>query len=234
MKRLLVGAACGFGLGLCTSALAQSTPAVVVELYTSQGCSSCPPADGNFAELVDEPGVIPLALHVDYWDYIGWVDTFAQPRFTERQKAYARAEGHKTIYTPQFIVGGLGRVVGNVPSEVAVHVANHKSVGSPVKLWLENQGEMIVIHAEADPPLGRAVRVQLVRFNPEETITIERGENAGETVTYHNIVTSWTPMAEWDGKSPLRLEAAVPGPDGVVVIVQNDGMGQIVAASVLD
>ena len=234
MMRQIVSAVCGLGFAICGPALAQSTEVVVVELYTSQGCSSCPPADANFAALAGQPGVIPLALHVDYWDYIGWADTFAQAEFTDRQKAYARAEGHKTIYTPQFIIGGMGRVVGNEPAEVADHVAKHKSVGSPVKLRLEKQGDAIVIFAEADPPLGRPVRVQLVRFNPSETVAIDRGENAGRSVTYRNIVTAWMPLSDWDGKAPLRLEAAVPGSDGVVVIVQSEGMGQILQAAVLD
>ena len=234
MKRQIVSAACGLLLCLSGPLLAQSRPVVVVELYTSQGCSSCPPADANFADLTRDPAVMPLALHVDYWDYIGWADSFANPKFTERQKAYAHAEGSKTIYTPQFIVGGLGRVVGNEPGEVAAHIRKHLSVGSPVQLRLERSGDQIVIFAQADPPLGRPVRVQLVRFTPSATVAIERGENAGKTVTYRNIVTAWTSLGTWDGQGEMTLRAAIVGTDRVVVIVQNEGPGQILAAAVLD
>ena len=114
MMRQIVSAACGLWFCLGAAALAQAEDGVVVEFYTSQGCSSCPPADDFFAELAHQPGVIALALHVDYWDYIGWQDSFASPRFTDRQRAYARAGGSTTIYTPQMIVNGSAQVIGSV------------------------------------------------------------------------------------------------------------------------
>ncbi len=97
----------------------------MVELFTSQGCSSCPPADAYLAHLATEPDVIALALHVDYWDYIGWTDKFGSPPFTERQKAYARAEGHRTIYTPQMIVNGTERIAGTNPAQVESDIRHH-------------------------------------------------------------------------------------------------------------
>ncbi|WP_096786402.1 thioredoxin family protein [Rhodobacter sp. CZR27] len=231
--RLTLGAACALMLGLAGNAQAQSHPGVVVELYTSQGCSSCPPADEFLAALAADPRVIPLALHVDYWDYIGWKDQFADPRYTERQKAYARAVGSRTIYTPQMIVGGVDRVEGHAPEEVAALILKHLQAAERVGLWLEREGDVLRIQAEADPPLDAAVRVQLVRYRPEETVDIEHGENAGRTVTYRNIVTSWQVLGEWGGQAPLSLEAPAAGDEPVAVILQHDGPGPILAAASL-
>jgi len=213
---------------------AQTDPAVVVELYTSQGCSSCPPADAHLAELTANPALIPLALHVDYWDYIGWADSFANPKFTERQKAYARAEGSTTIYTPQLIVGGVDRIVGFAPAEVAAQIRQHSGVISPVTLWLSRQGGDVLIRAEAVPALAAPVRVQLVRYLPSSDVRIERGENAGQTITYHNIVTSWTRVGEWAGDEALELRVPAAGNQPIVVILQAEGPGQIVAAGRID
>lgn len=231
--RWTFGAACALSVGLAGTAPAQSQSAVVVELYTSQGCSSCPPADEFLAALAADPRVIPLALHVDYWDYIGWKDRFADPRFTARQKAYARAIGSRTIYTPQMIVGGTDRVEGHAPEEVAALILKHLQSAERVGLWLERDGDLLRIHAEADPPLDAAVRVQLVRYRPEETVDIEHGENAGRTVTYRNIVTSWESLGDWGGQAPLAIETHAGGPEPVAVILQHDGPGAILAAASL-
>ncbi len=206
---------------------------VVVELYTSQGCSSCPPADAFMEELSKRDDVLALALHVDYWDYIGWADVFASPAHTERQKSYARAARAKTIYTPQMIVAGRERIEGFRPMQVADLIQDYGLRPSAVEITLERAGEMVRIAARAEPPLKNAVLVQLVRYLPEETVRIERGENAGRTVTYHNIVTSWETVAEWSGRAELTLEARAEGGQPVAVILQNPGPGPIVAAAAL-
>lgn len=231
MMRPIATAACGLWMAYAGPVLAQTQPAVVVELYTSQGCSSCPPADDFFAGLADDPGVIPLALHVDYWDYIGWADKFANPKFTERQKAYARAEGSKTIYTPQFIVGGTDRVVGNAPAEVAARIVDAVHRGGSVSLWLERQGDMVVIRAVADEPLTGEMNVQLVRYRPNATVEIDSGENAGRKMTYHNIVTAWSSLGGWDGSADFVTKAPAEGDQPIVVIVQHSGPGSIIAAA---
>jgi hypothetical protein len=231
MMRPIVKAACGLWLVLASPLAAQTSPAVVVELYTSQGCSSCPPADAFLAKLADDPAVIPLALHVDYWDYIGWADSFANPKFTERQKAYAHAEGSKTIYTPQFIIGGKDRVVGHSPGEVAAKIIEVMQKGGSVQLWLERQGDFVSIRAAAVKPLARNMRIQLVRYEPSSEVDIKRGENAGHKITYHNIVTSWTSVGNWDGHNDFVIKASAPGDQPIVVIVQNEGPGPIVAAA---
>lgn len=222
------------GMMLCaTTALAESEQGVVVELYTSQGCSSCPPADELMAKLAQTPGVIGLALHVDYWDYIGWTDTFGQASFTERQKAYAHAAREKMIYTPQMIVAGAARVAGNQPREVAAALAAVKP--SPVTLSLIRQGSDLVINASTAQALATPVIVQLVHYTDHAEVAIERGENSGLKVAYNNIVTSWQKVGDWSGVEPLQLVTAA-GEGPVVVILQarapdGDGPAQIVAAA---
>ena len=204
---------------------------VVVELYTSQGCSSCPPADEFMGELAQAEHVIALSLHVDYWDYIGWEDNFASPAFTERQKAYARAAGSRMIYTPQMVIGGVERVEGNEPDAVVRSIGKHLAMARPVRLELRREGERVVIRAEAEPPLTQGATVQLVRYSPVETVEITRGEHAGSVITYHNVVTLWQKIGEWSGTEPLDLVADAPGDEPVVVIVQEPGPAAILAAA---
>lgn len=244
MKQELVSVGCGLWLCAAQAVLAQESPApqaapdltsgpVVVELYTSQGCSSCPPADALLAELAEEPGVIPLALHVDYWDYIGWSDDFANPGFTKRQKAYARAAGERMIYTPQMIVGGVERVVGHEPEAVALAIARAANTPSPVRLNVTRAGGQVLIRAEANPPLDAPAMVQLVGYRPGATVEIEHGENQGLSVEYRNIVTSWERLGDWSGQSPLEIAAPLGEGPGVV-IVQRQGPAEILAAARID
>ena len=167
MNRQIVSAACGLWLGLSGAALAQGTEAVVVvELYTSQGCSSCPPADAYLARLADQPGVMPLALHVDYWDYIGWADSFAQPKFTDRQRAYAAASGSRTIYTPQMVVNGVDLAVGSDEVTVNGQIRRHLDAVATVALQVTRTGKTLAISAQALAAVPGPLRVQLVRYAP--------------------------------------------------------------------
>lgn len=183
------------------------------------------------AHLANDPNVIALALHVDYWDYIGWKDTFANPQFTKRQKAYARAIGSRTIYTPQMIVGGRDRVEGNDPMEVSDKIRRHMTVPSPIDLTLTRKGAQVMIAARANGAVPGLMRVQLVRYKEREDVKIGRGENAGRDVAYHNIVTSWQPIADWDGRAPLEMLADAPGDQPVVVVIQNDGPAEVLAVA---
>lgn len=230
--RHIVSAICG--LWLATSGAVQAEPVVVVELYTSQGCSSCPPADEFLAVLAMDPRILPLALHVDYWDYIGWADSFAKPQFTDRQRAYAKVAGSHTIYTPQLIVSGQDRIEGFAPEETAERLREHLEAAVSVQLTVTRDGDKLVIRALADPPLGEPVRVQLVRYQPEETVTIERGENAGKTITYTNVVTSWQRLDDWDGTTALEVTAPYEGDQPGAVIIQTEGPALILAASRVD
>jgi hypothetical protein len=232
--RHIIGVASGLWLCLAGGVMAQSQPVVVVELYTSQGCSSCPPADDFLAALAMDPSIMPLALHVDYWDYIGWADKFASPRFTERQKDYAYQAGSRSIYTPQMIVGGLDRVEGYKRDETGDLIRKHLEAAQDIGLSVARDGDVVTIRANASTKLGGDTNVQLVRYTPSEMVDIQRGENAGRTITYHNIVRSWEKVGTWSGAEPLDLQANVTGNDPLVVIIQQDGPAYIVAAARLD
>ncbi len=210
----------------------QAQPApVVVELFTSQGCSSCPPADELLAELADRDDVIALALHVDYWDYIGWKDIFGKRAFTARQKGYANAAGQRTIYTPQMIVGGTDHVVGFKPMKLAELIETHADQAGTLRVEARREGGMLIIRTEGRPAAPVDAVVQLVRYIPHKTVEIERGENAGKTITYHNIVTDWTMLGPWNPDQPLQMEVALEGELPAVVILQQRGPGAILAAA---
>ena len=229
LKRLAVATglavACGSG-----PALSEDNP-VVVELYTSQGCSSCPPADELMHELAGREDVIALALHVDYWDYIGWKDAFADPAHTARQRDYARAHGRRSVYTPQMIVNGQDSIVGARAIELAEAIMAHAKTDSGITLALRRTGERLRISAQPGPARVAAVSVTVVRYHPRREVDILRGENAGRHAVYSNVVEEWRVVGEWSGAGPLDLEAAVPGTLPVVVLLQESGYGPIVAAA---
>lgn len=233
--RHLAGLAVFLTLSAGTAARADDTVhPVVVELFTSQGCSSCPPADAMLNELAGRADVIPLALHVDYWDYLGWTDEFADPAFTKRQKAYARVAGARSIYTPQMVVDGSEHLVGVRPMELADLIRAHGAKPSPVELTLTREGDgQVRINAVATGAFPDAAVVQLVRYRPSATVTIAQGENAGRTITYSNIVESWAPLGDWDGTADYQAVADLPGDAAAAVIVQEVGPGEILAAETL-
>jgi len=220
----------GPGTGPGTAA-ATAPATVVVELYTSQGCSSCPPADELLRELSRKDGVIALALHVDYWDYIGWKDSFARPEHGERQRAYARASGGNMVYTPQIVVEGNARVAGAKAMSVLNAIEAQRAASPKVALSVERSEGALVVEARALSQIASDLVVQLVRYQPEGSVEILRGENAGRSWTYTNIVTAWDVVAEWDGTAPLALHLDAPGDAPAVVIVQETGHGPILAAA---
>jgi hypothetical protein len=234
LARLLVLAALGvMVLALPARAQLSAENPVVVELYTAQGCAACPPADALLDELADREGVIALALHVDYWDYIGWADPHARPEFTERQKQYARAAGARSIYTPQMIIQGLDRVPGTRAAEVIARVLDAARRPAPVLLRITRENGTIRVVLHADPPLGRAAGVHLVRYMPEASVLIAAGENAGREARGRNVVTHWEHLSDWSGEAPLALDLDLSGPDPAVLIVQEEGPGPILAAAPL-
>ncbi len=219
-------------LGIFASQVAASDNPVVVELYTSQGCSSCPPADAYLKDvLASREDVIALALHVDYWDYIGWKDEFANPDYTKRQQGYARAAGTRTIYTPQMIIGGQDHVIGAKPGKVSGLIDKHKSQETPVSIATSMKNGTLTINLNCEIAMDEHLTVQLVRYTPEEVVDIQRGENAGREIAYANIVTDWNTVAEWDTSKPLKMMMPVQGDDRTVVIVQRMKNGPIIAAS---
>jgi hypothetical protein len=201
-------------------------PKAVVELFTSQGCSSCPKADAKFAELQGRQDVIALAWHVDYWDDIGWPDTFGAAENSDRQRAYAESWGSSRIFTPQMIVNGLKGVVGSRDNDVEGALAEAR-LELPVKLELK--GDMLKVSVAAKPGSGSAM-VWLVTYKDHAAVLIERGENAGKTIDYTQIVTGKQMLGAWEGaegttlKLPLS-ELSANGSNGAVILVQSDKDG---------
>ncbi|MEL6205360.1 MAG: DUF1223 domain-containing protein [Pseudomonadota bacterium] len=229
-KRFLMVGSLWLGAGGFAPLAADDHGPVVVELFTSQGCSSCPPADALLHDLALRDDVLPLALHVDYWDYIGWKDVFARPEHTVRQKAYARAAGERMIYTPQIIIAGLDHIVGAKAMAVMNAIDARAALATSVGVELHRNGSTLVVSV-LPPAQQEPLTVQLVRYRPKATVDILRGENAGRTISYSNIVTAWDDVAEWDGAEPLTMEVAVDGEDPIVVLVQRPGHGAILGAA---
>ncbi len=214
---------------LITPALAQDRP-VVVELFTSQGCSSCPPADAYLHKLAAREDVTALALHVDYWDYIGWKDSFGSPAWSQRQRSYASGAGRSMVYTPQMIINGSDHVVGNRPKDVEDLIDRHSRTPLPVVVLANRSGNRVTVTASAEQALKGPFVVQLVRYTPKQTVDIKRGENAGRTLSYANVVSEIAPLKTWNGRTPLSIEAAMTGDLPGVILIQKKGHGAVVAA----
>jgi hypothetical protein len=233
----LVGFGLVAGLAVGPAAAVDGVPGtpVVVEFYTSQGCSSCPPADELFAEIAGIPGVIALALHVDYWDYLGWEDVFGRAAHTARQKAYAKAHRERTIYTPQMIVEGEDLLIGHDEESLRARIAAHAAQPAAVSVALDRIGAMLRIVVEpASGPVGPA-EVQFVEYLPSRTVTVEGGENAGYRHDFVNIVTRWATIGRWDGQETVEIDHEIDAEagDGVAVIVQSPRHGPILGAAAL-
>jgi hypothetical protein len=213
----------------------RSEARVVVELFTSQGCASCPPADALLTELDGRDDVVALAYHVDYWDYIGWEDTFGSPAFSERQRAYAAGWGNSRIYTPQMVINGGSHVVGSKAREVRSAISS-AALGVPVVLTRVE--DRIEIRIPPQPGVGDAM-IWLVSFIDNAEVTIERGENAGQQILYSQVVTQRQGVGLWDAEAGavirMPLSEALPaGTTGVAVLLQpeRDGVpGPIMGAA---
>ncbi|MCZ0810661.1 MAG: DUF1223 domain-containing protein [Pseudomonadota bacterium] len=220
-------------ISAAVTAQADENRRVVVELFTSQGCSSCPPADALLRELSERDDVVALALHVDYWDYIGWKDSFASPDFTARQKAYAYASGKRMVYTPQMVIGGQHQVIGTKEMKVADLIATHRAQPPEVVLAVTRKDGQLRISAQAPRPVEGPLIVQVVRYMPDATVEVRRGENAGLRLPYSNIVTDWDVEGKWDTAAPLAMELPIEGENPVVVLLQHAGHGPIAAVAEL-
>lgn len=225
--RILILAALVWGMAMPLSA--QTRP-VVVELYTSQGCSSCPPADELMGMLTERADVIALSLHVDYWDYLGWKDELGSPLNTKRQRAYARALGERTIYTPQMIVQGQASIVGTHERDLERQIRAFRDAPLLVNLSADRDAGEVSVSLSATDAAAPASVIYCVEYSPLETINIERGENAGKRIDYSNVVKMWKKIGEWNGRDPMTINAKLVGGMPVVVIVQAKGNGPILAA----
>jgi hypothetical protein len=202
---------------------------VVIELFQSQGCSSCPPAAANVAALSGRPDVLALSFQVTYWDQLGWKDTFAQPAYTARQWDYARALRHDEVFTPQVVVNGRADGVGVDPNELRglLARADRGQAGPAVTL----AGGAVQVAAGAAP--SKAADVWLVRYDPRTLlIPIQRGENGGKTLPHRNVVRQLTRLGAWSGQAVrFALPPAADPAFKTAVLVQSAGAGPILAAA---
>lgn len=202
---------------------------VVVELFTSQGCSSCPPADSLLTELATRPDILALAFHVTYWNGLGWRDPFSLEVATQRQRAYQRLLNNETVYTPQMVVDGRIDVVGSDRTRVysALRQSDTRTT-VPVSLTQGPGGLMIVVGAGTG---AQNAAVWLVGYDSAHSTTVPRGENAGRRLSEANIVRSFITLGQWQGV-PLTLTSPALTTDRVAVILQSLD-GTILGAAVL-
>ena len=233
-------------LGVCAAmAIARpafADPRAVVELFTSQGCSSCPAADKLLGELARDPNLIALSLPIDYWDYLGWKDTLADARFTARQKAYSRARGDRDVYTPQVIVNGSAHVVGSDRARIEGAIdATKKSEGVmsvPVSMSVSGKQINVSIAGSNKGTAARRGEVWICSVSKAVPISIGRGENRGREITYHNVVRNLLKVGDWNGSAgnwtvPLE-NISRDGVDAAVVYVQDgsrDNPGPMLGAA---
>lgn len=202
-------------------------PRAVVELFTSQGCSSCPPADALLVDLSRQPDIVALSFPVNYWDYLGWKDTLAHEAFTARQKAYAHGRSDRQVFTPQMIVNGRKSCIGSDRAQVekAIQVTSEGRAALPVNVDVtEKNGVVTIAIGETPQTTLRAAEVWVLPVLRTQSVPIGRGENKGKTVTYANVVRGLTKLGEWRGGSArfeVPVETARHGGDGYVVLLQS-------------
>ena len=212
---------------------AETKPLTVVELFTSQGCSSCPPADRYLGELAKRPDILALSEHVDYWDYIGWKDVFASPEITARQRVYARKMGLRYVYTPQMVVQGRSHATGSDRDTIERLIREAAALPrQPVEVETGTDGVTIVV---PEGETRERVTVWLAAFDDRHDVEVRRGENAGRTLSYHNVVREMRRLGEWDGKAvrfPVdATEMQTEGYDGCAVLLQGAESGRILGAA---
>lgn len=233
MRNTFIPAITALTLIFVSAAAVASDRLTVVELYTSQGCHSCPPADTYLGELAKRDDIVALSFHVDYWDYIGWKDVYALPTNTPRQRAYAKHLGMRYVYTPQMVIQGMAHVTGSDRRSVRGLIDDLEGVKRlDVTLTSDSSGLQI------DIPGGtfeEEARVIAVAYDAHHQTDIRRGENAGKKLNYYNVVRDWVDVATWNGQpisvSVARNELSMGDRDGAAVLVQSTVNGRILGAA---
>jgi hypothetical protein len=220
-------------LGVCAIVAiirpAHADPRAVVELFTSQGCSSCPPADRIIGELAKDPSIIALSMPIDYWDYLGWKDTLADSRFSARQKAYSQMRGDREVYTPQVVVNGSAQVIGSDRASIERAMGDTEKLKGvmsvPVSMTLAEKQINISVAASGKGPAVAHGEVWICSISKAVPISIGRGENSGRQITYYNVVRNLLKVGDWNGSPgswtvPLE-NVSREGVDAAVVYVQD-------------
>jgi hypothetical protein len=221
---------------------ATAEPRAVVELFTSQGCSSCPPADKVIGELAKDPSVIALSMPIDYWDYLGWKDTLADSRFSARQKAYSLMRGDRDVYTPQVVVNGSAHVVGSdragIEQAIGITRKTEGVMSLPVSMQLTGDQITVSVAASSKGPAATHGEIWICSISKAVPISIARGENSGRDLTYYNVVRNVLKVGDWNGSAgswtvPLE-NISREGIDAAAVFVQDGSRekpGQMLGAA---
>ena len=222
----------GLAVILSAGAALAARPPVVVELFTAQGCSSCGPANASVAAMAAREDVLPLTFSVDYWDYLGWKDTFAQKAFTDRQRAYAKKLGVREVYTPQVVIDGRVQASGVRPAQVeALLQTQARALRFPPDM--EWRGDNRAAVGSGRPPVGGA-EVWLVRFDPrDQDVAVRRGDNRGQTIAHRNVVRQLVRLGAWAGR-PRIYRLPPPPEEGLTsaVLVRGAAGGAMIGVLV--
>ncbi len=203
---------------------------ILVELYTSQGCSSCPPADKFLGELVYESDdVIPLSFHVDYWNYIGWKDPFSAPDKSKRQRKYAQSLGLKTIYTPQIVIDGRLETVGSNRSQVLrlIEKAKNNFINIPINVEASGNNSIQINIAESKSIKPTSGDIILITYNSKHSTNVGRGENRGKRIVNYNIVQDIKYVGVWEGEKMILQTTLPQGTTDMVLLLQEKSQGRI-------
>jgi hypothetical protein len=228
VRRCLAYAVVLASSSLAAYSLASAEPRAVIELFTSQGCSSCPAADKLLGELAADPSLVAVSVPIDLWDYLGWKDTLADPRNTARQRGYAHARGDGQVYTPQVVVNGSLHVLGSDKAAIEHAIKqsrqNSATLALPVTLGFAD-GRVSVSAPDGTPPPRGIAEVWLCGLAKAVTVVIGRGENKGRTITYHNVLRRWVKLGDWNGKAnswsaPMQTLKG-DGIDEAAILVQS-------------
>jgi hypothetical protein len=186
-----------------TATVATAETRGVIELFTSQGCSSCPPADELIGKLADDPTLVAISLPIDYWDYLGWKDTLAKPAHTARQRGYAQARGDRAVYTPQVVVNGTVHVQGSDKEAIDHAIAQTRQQPGTlsVPVTLQVSADRVNVNVAASEAARSGGEIWLCALTKAIPVAIGRGENRGNTITYHNVVRRWLKLADWNGNA---------------------------------
>ncbi|MFI5408126.1 DUF1223 domain-containing protein [Kaistia sp. UC242_56] len=226
---------------LAAKAQGPTKVSAVLELFTSQGCASCPPADEMLEDFAKRQDIVALSLPVDYWDYLGWKDTLASHEFTDRQKAYANARGDRQIYTPQMIVNGTSHVVGSDRAAIDAALETKPPLAVPVSMDMVGDAIRVKIGETADStiPRERKATIWLALYKRQVAVPIRKGENQDRTLSYYNVVTRLRPIAMWRGE-PVDVDLPMSeyhqaNADGCAILLQaetaNGEPGEILGAA---
>jgi len=229
------------GILIATYGVVRAEPRALLELFTSQGCSSCPEADKLLGDLAaGDPSLIALSVPIDYWDYLGWKDTLAIPGHSSRQRAYARVRGDRQVYTPQIVVNGSMHVLGSDRDAIEHTIAqtDQKPFVMSLPVSLSEVGGNLAVAVKAKDGEHAAGEVWLCPLESVVAVAIGRGENHGRTITYHNVVRRWVKLGDWSGGDATwtvpMSEIKTDGVDAAAVLVQEgtrDKPGAILGAA---